>query len=281
MSELNISTSILSLTAPGCTILSGPPAAKLAREVNEAAACIRDSDRSRFSFFAALPPILEDVPAALAEIAYALDKLGAAGVTLFTRYGPGGTYLGHTDLAPIWAELDRRRAVVFIHPTHLVDKGLVNPNLPQPIIDYPHETTRTAVDLIMSKTVSRHPHCKIILSHAGGTLPYLATRAAVMLPDYGLSDQTAQEFMDDARSLYYDLALSGNEYTVGLLTKFAKREHILFGSDFPYAPNATIRKHTRSLDSCKLDEEQKHSISRGNALRLFPALTTERILDQM
>ena len=273
MTELGISTSILSLTAPGCTLLSGPGAVKLARAVNESAASIRDSDPSSFGFFAALPPILEDIPVALAEIAYALDVLKADGVTLYTRYGHGHTYLGHDDLRPIWEELNKRSAVVFIHPTHLVDTNLVNPHLPQPMIDYPHETTRTAVDLIMSKTVHEHPNCKIILSHAGGTLPYLATRAAVMLPDYGLSDQSSEDFLRDAESLYYDLALSGNNYTLGLLTKFAQAEHILFGSDFPYAPTPTIRTHTSNLDGYNLSgEEERWKINRGNALKLFPRL---------
>ena len=275
MAKLGISTSILSLTAPGCTLLSGPPAINLARRVNESAASIRDNDPSSFGFFAALPPILEDISATLIEIAYALDVLKADGITLFTRYGPGHTYLGHSDVRPIWDELDKRSAVVFIHPTHLVDTRLINPGLPQPMIDYPHETTRTAVDLIMSKVIREHPNCKIILSHAGGTLPYLATRAAVMLPDSGLSDQCAEDFLQDSKSLYYDLALSGNEYTLALLTRFAKQEHILFGSDFPFAPTDTIRTHTSNLDSYEMKGKQRWQINQGNALRLFPRLCIE------
>ena len=272
MSTLNISTAIISLTAPGCTILKGPAAATLARNVNLAAASIRDSDPLKFGFFAALPPILDDIDAALTEIQYALDTLKADGITLYTRYGAGHTYLGHRDLQPIWAELDKRSAVAFVHPTHLVDTNLVNPFLPQPMIDYPHETTRTAVDLLMSNTVRIYPKCKIILSHAGGTLPYLATRAAVMLPDYGLSDKSAEDFLEDARNFYYDLALSGNKYTLGLLTEFANEDRILFGTDFPYAPTPTIETHTRLLDASGLDEEQARQIARDNALRLFPRL---------
>lgn len=276
MASLNIGTTILSLTAPGCAIVKGrAERTKLAREVNQFAASVRDADPSRFGFFATLPPILDDVEAAIAEIAFALDVLHADGITLFTRYGPGHTYLGHVDLKPIWAELDRRASVVFIHPTRLVDTQLVNPALPQPMIDYPHETTRTTVDLITSNTVRDHPRCKIILSHAGGTFPYLATRAAVMLPDAGLSGKSADEFMEDARSLYYDLALSGNEYTLGLLTKFARPDHILFGTDFPYAPTPTIRTHTDNLDRFGLSEEQTRQIARENALALFPRLKVE------
>jgi len=62
--------------------------------------------------------------------------------------------------------------------THTANATLINPKVPQPIIDYPHETARTILDLIMSNTVRRHPHCRIIVSHAGGTFPYIAMRAA-------------------------------------------------------------------------------------------------------
>ncbi|KAL9618597.1 MAG: hypothetical protein Q9160_006708 [Pyrenula sp. 1 TL-2023] len=275
MKEQNIGTTILSLTAPGTAVLSGSAAVTLAREVNEFAASVRDQSPSSFGFFAALPPVLDSIPAALAEIDYALDVLHADGVTLYTRYGKSNTYLGHESMKPVWAKLKERKAVVFVHPTHAADTNLVNPKLPQPVVDYPHETCRTIVDLLMSDRIREFggpSGCKMIFSHAGGTFPYLATRAAVMLPDYGLTARTASEMLEDARELYYDLALSSNEYQLGLLLKFAKPENILFGSDFPYAPTATIKWHTKELDEYKMDDLQDLQISRGNALKLFPRL---------
>ena len=272
MESQSIGTTIFSITAPGPTILNGAAAAKLARQTNEFAASLRDEEPRRFGFFATLPPLLDGTQAALDEITYSLDHLKADGVTLFTRYGPDNHYLGHEDFRPIWTELNARKAVVFIHPTHAVDTHLVNPSLPQPMIDYPHETTRTALDLIVSNTVRDHPNCKIILSHAGGTLPYLATRAATVLPDAGLSSKSTEEVLNEARSFYFDLALSGNEFTLGLLLKFAKPGHIMFGSDFPYAPRKTIDTHTDNLDRYRMSEGQAFEVNRGNALRLFPRL---------
>lgn len=275
MKEQNIGTTILSLTAPGTTVLSGSPAATLARQVNEYAASVRDQSPESFGFFAALPPILDSIPAALAEIDYALDVLRADGVTLYTRYGKNNNYLGHDSLKPIWTKLSERRAVVFVHPTHAVDTNLINPKLPQPVIDYPHETCRTIVDLLMSNYIREFAGpsgCKVLVSHAGGTFPYIATRAAVMLPDYGLTDRSAEEFLEDARELYYDLALSSNTYQLDLLLKFAKPENVLFGSDFPYAPPATIRWHGTALDEYSMEANASFQIARGNALKLFPRL---------
>lgn len=208
----------------------------------------------------------------ISEAAYALDTLHADGVTLFTRYD-GYKYLGHTDFAPLWPELNRRKAVVFVHPTHSVDTNLVNPGLPQPVIDYPHETGRTAVDLIVSGTIQRNPDVKIILSHAGGTLPYLATRAAHLLVDIGLTDISPDVFLDAAHSFYFDLALSGNHWSLGLLMKFAKPGHVLYGSDFPYAPTATINKHVEMLNQFVFEDERvQYSVIRGAGIALFPRL---------
>lgn len=242
--------------------------------MNEEAARMRDSNPGRYGFFASLPSLLEQEDA-IDEIAYCLDVLSADGVTLFTRYGSDNHYLGHEDFVPIWSALNQRNAVVFIHPTHAVDTNLVNSHLPQPMIDYPHETTRTAVDLVMSKTVRNNPNCKIILSHAGGTLPYLASRPAMMLPHTPFQvGMTANEFLEDARSFYFDLALSGTSYQLRSLLEFAKPGHILFGSDYPYAPNAAIEQMIEGLDDFATTtrvEELENAVE-ANALKLFPRM---------
>lgn len=180
MDRLGIQTAILSITAPGACILKGGPSFELARKMNLYAAEVRDKQPNKFGFFANLPSLL-DTEAALEEIRFALDELHADGVTLFTRYGNSNTYLGHPDLEPIWAELNRRKCVVFVHPTHPVDTNKVNPRMPQPMIDYPHETTRSAMDMILQGTLSKYADCKIILSHAGGALPYIISRVATPL----------------------------------------------------------------------------------------------------
>ncbi|KAI4195413.1 MAG: hypothetical protein LQ350_007226 [Teloschistes chrysophthalmus] len=270
-----VDTTILSLTAPGCTILEGAASAQLARAVNDYAASIRDSSPDQFGFFAALPTLADNIPAAIEEIAYAMDTLKADGVTLYTRYGSTNNYLGHSSFAPLWEELNRRSCVVFVHPTHTVDTNLVNPKLPQPIIDYPHETGRTATDLITSGCMRRYHYVRVILPHAGGTLPYLAVRAAMLLHDYKLSDQTTKEFLEDARRFYYDTALSTNEHTLRLLLGFAQVDHILFGTDFPYAPTETIETHTVMLERNELDLGSRRRIYRENALKLLPRFIRE------
>lgn len=276
MKSLSIGTTIFSITAPGPCIVQGEASVKLARTCNEFTASIRDKDPSKFGFFVSLPDLLFNKEAALEELRYGLDVLHGDGVILFTRYGNDNHYLGHPDLAWIWDELDARKAVVFIHPTTPVDKNRASPFMPQPMIDYPFETTRTAVDLIVSNTMKTHRNCKIILSHAGGMLPWIAYRPAVMIPfvDSPLNKST-EEFLEEASSFYFDLALSTAEPVVELLLKFAKPGHVMYGSDFPYAPTGGIEWFAKSLRNQRFGAREEYNVSRGNAEVLFPRLNSQ------
>ena len=263
------------MTSPGPSIEKDRENGRLlARQCNDFCAALRDQDPSGYGFFASVPNLL-DTEGSLAEITYAFDTLHADGVTLFTRYGEDNHYLGNPDFAPIWDELNRRTTVVLVHPTSPVDTNLVNHLLPQPMFDYPHETGRTALDLIVSDTIRTHPDCKIILSHAGGTLPYLIYRPAGLfphMPDSMTLRKSTEEIIEEARSFYFDVALSSNPVTLKALFEFAKPGHVLFGSDFPNAPTGSIEYFTRCLEGFDADPEAKESLYNGAALKLFPRL---------
>lgn len=267
--KFGITTTILSLTAPGACILKDrKKAAELARKTNEYAAGLRDRNPKEYGFFAALPNLL-DKEDTLKEIAYSLDVLKADGVTLFTRYGEGNHYLGHPDFKDIWAELNRRSAVVFVHPTHPVDTAKVS-GLPQPVIRYPFETTQTALDMLYNKTGRNNPNCKIILSHGGGTLPFLIGRPASI---FCKNQEELDTFWDDARNFYYDTAVAGTENVLRVLERFAKPGHILYGSDTPYANDDIVDFHTSRQDKFPFEDPSLAAqINRENALALFSRL---------
>ena len=247
-------------------------AAQLARECNEYCASLKKRDPATYGFFASLPSLF-DTEGCLGEIAYSFDELDADGVTLFTRYGDGEAYLGHEAFAPIWKELSRRKTVVFVHPTHPVNTHLIHPSLPQPMFDYPHETGRTAMDLLVSNTLQDFPGCKVILSHAGGTLPYLIHRAATMLPVTPVSiGKSTEQFLEEASEFYYDVAISSNPATLKALYEIAKTGHVLFGTDYPNAPTEAIEHFTRFLEEYEPGPEPLSAILRESALGLFPRL---------
>ncbi|KAF1359686.1 amidohydrolase 2 [Lizonia empirigonia] len=257
MDRNGIDASILSLSAPGLGFVkSADEALKLCRWVNEYAAKIVASDPFRFGFFATLPPLDQTGPC-LEELRYSLDVLKADGVAVLSSYDD--KYLGHQDFQPIWKELHHRNTVVFVHPSF----GKT-------------WTTRTAVNLITSNTIRDFPNCRIILSHGGGTLPYVATRIANQTADLRLKDKSADSFLRDAKNFYYDLALSGYEGPVKLLTEFAQVDHILYGSDFPFAREETIKPQIGNIKAAAIDDNVRVSIDCGAAKRLFPRFCEQR-----
>ena len=242
MDALGIAKAYVSVTAPGAKIVAGDAAASraLAREMNEFAAELVKRHPARFGFFASLPDLV-DVEGALAEIEHAHGWLKASGFTLFTSYGEDARaprYLGHPCYDPLWRRLNELGATVFVHPCE-APTNILSEVMPQPGLDYPHETARTAVSLVTSGTKAKYPHVKVILSHGGGTLAVLADRAAGMAQMMGCP-LSPQEIIDGFRTFYYDVALTAAPAAVAAVLELADPARLLYGSDLPYAPEATV-----------------------------------------
>ncbi|PON28827.1 amidohydrolase [Trichoderma gamsii] len=272
---VGIKKTILSVTAPGPSCVGdSSKALSLAQDCNDYVASIRDERPQNYGFFLVLPSLF-DTEACLKEIARGLDELHADGVVIYTRYGPDNTYLGNEAFLPIWKELNKRKAVVFVHPTHAVDTALVNSKMPQPMFDYPHETGRTAMDLITSgRLINDCADCKIILSHGGGTLPSLIGRVSGLLPFTQIGKvYSPDDIRSQARRFYYDTALSSDSATMKGLFEVADPTHVLFGSDFPNAPNDSIKYFTNLLkDAGKAVNIDVEDIYFKNALKMFPGV---------
>ncbi|KAL8919580.1 MAG: hypothetical protein Q9208_006697 [Pyrenodesmia sp. 3 TL-2023] len=274
MDKLHISTAVLSLSAPGAMIAGDADQVRsLARRWNEHAAEIRSKHPDKFAFFAALPG-LTDPEGALAEIKHAFEVLQADGITLFTSYG--GKYLGAQEFEPIWAELDQHHAVVHVHPIHSREAPFTTPFLPQPLIDYPHESARTASDLVLSGRKGQVPNCAIILSHAGGTLPIVSERLSSLSNTIfaGLLTENSprgDQILKHLKSFYFDLAISGSANVLDTLLKWVPHDRILYGSDFPFA-GGVERSSDKALEGYEMDDQLRRMIYRENALRLFPRM---------
>lgn len=272
MDTVGARTAILSF--PITFVFDGEEGCAVARQVNEYAAQVRDQDPKRFGFFAAIPSLL-DPENALLEIRHAFDHLQADGVMLLARYGDA--YLGHPSFTRIWEELNRRCAVVLVHPgSSFLGGARFNQYVDPTVAEFPQETTNTALDMIMNNTLRDFPSCKVILSHAGGTLPYLIRRASALIPTFAAHlnppPKPAHEILEDFRAFYFDLALSSSAYTLDLLLQHVPHNHILYGSDFPFAPTLATAAFARELDEYPMDEETREMIYWKNARALFPRL---------
>ena len=196
----------------------------------------------RLGFFGVLPD-WRDVNGTLAELDYLyLTQKLCNGITAYTTYGD--MLLGDPLFAPIWDKLQSYKALVFVHPGVLaVVPKFIASTLAQPVVDYPIATTRTAVDLVMTQTMRRCPDVDIILSHAGGAIPFVAGRAigSLALPEIAsVVGYNIVQAKQDFGRFYYDIALSTSAAQLHGLLDFADASHILFGSDFPYAPQVAI-----------------------------------------
>jgi predicted TIM-barrel fold metal-dependent hydrolase len=268
MDRHGIATAIVSISAPGFVCDDGKKL-DLCRRCNDYAAKMRSDFPGRFGSFASLP--LPDVDASLAEIGRVLDELGAEGIGLLTNYD--GHYLGEAMFEPVFADLDRRRAVVYVHPAE--GPCGCGVGLPPASLEYPFDTTRAVASLLFSGMLNRFRHIKFIFSHAGGTVPFLADRLARLerRPDY--KPHVPNGVMAELKRLYYDTALSANRLAMDTLLALTGARQILFGSDYPYAPEEAMAGTVKGLAALNLAEADLAAIERGNALRLMPSLQTE------
>lgn len=264
MDEHGVETAILSLSTPGVWFGNAEEARGLARRVNEYGADLARQHPGRFGLFAAIP--LPDNEGSLREIEYALDVLKADGIGLLTSYGD--KWLGDGAYRPVLEELNRRKAVVFVHPTTPNCCRTLMPGIATLMAEVPQDTTRTIVSLLFSGTLTRLQDIRFIFCHAGGTLPIVAKR----LTQYGpkdLADKLPHGVEYELRRLYYDIAVSGYRPAIAALTGLIPTSQILFGSDFPYR---ALGETAESMPQIGLSEADFNAIGRDNALQLLPRL---------
>ena len=271
MDRNDIQTEVLSLSSPGLRFWQGDAAARLCRVLNDELAGIVRDRPSRFGGFATLP--LPDIDAALEEIAYAFDVLGMDGVVVMTNYD--GLYLGNPAFTPVLDELNRRKAVVFVHPTEGPSNDIVVQGYPAPAFEYPAETTRMIVSLIDSDTVARCPDLKIIASHGGGTVPFIQPRLAVLLPWKRHEDPEAGAARVDGAigALYYDTAIVSYPASLAALKVSHDTSKLLTGYDLPFFPGDKISLARENLAGFEgYSAADREMITAGNALKLLPRL---------
>ncbi|MDB5964579.1 MAG: hypothetical protein JWQ72_1079 [Polaromonas sp.] len=274
MDKAGVTTSITSITTPGIWFGDNARAARLARECNEYGARLVTERPGRFGLFASLP--LPDVDASLKEIEFAFDTLKADGVGILTSFGD--KWLGDSLFTPVLAELNRRKAVVYTHPTVADCCRNLLPDVHYSVIELATDTTRAIASLVFSGAARRFPDITFIFSHAGGTLPFLAERFANyprLDRGLGLGKNIAEKVGGDVRpvlqTFYYDTAQASLPSAMSSLLQLVGPSRILFGTDFPFR---TASDHLKNLALSRLGEGDMLDITRKNALRLLPRLNS-------
>ena len=267
MDRGSVAAAVVSITNPGLWFGDAAVTGRLARACNDYGATLVQQHPTRFGLFAAMP--LPDVDATLKEIAYAYDVIKADGVGLMTSYGD--TWLGNAAYRPVMEELNRRKAVVHVHPTaaNCCRNLEYAPGVAPGSMEYGTDTTRAIMGVAFSGDAARYPDIRFIWSHAGGTVPFLAGR--IDGASRNAKDRLPNGFMHELKKFYYDLAGAANAGAIASLLQLVTTAQVLFGTDFP--PGGASLDLARTLTELKVfSEGDRRAIDRDNAVRLLPRL---------
>lgn len=265
MDKSGVATSMISTSEPSVWFGDDQAARKLARECNDYGARLMADHSGRFGMFSTLP--LPDVDGSLREIEYSQDQLKADGVCLMTSYQ--GKYPGDPAFEPVMNELNRRKAVVFLHPVKADCCKDLQPELAPGLIELGTETTRAIASVLFDGTAARYPDIRFIFSHGGGTMPYLMTRFASLAARADIAKRLPNGLLFEVQKLYYDTANFYGPYSWPTMLKLVPVPHILFGTDFPFSSAGEVAK---GLSEAEITAGVLRAIERENALALFPRL---------
>jgi predicted TIM-barrel fold metal-dependent hydrolase len=264
MDKAGVATAITSVTTPGVWIGDDEQGRRLARDSNDYAARLAADHPGRFGIFVAVP--LPHIEASLREIEYGLDVLKADGIALFTSYRD--TWLGDPAFDPVMAELDHRKAVVFVHPeAPLCCRGLL-PGVHEAVLEYGFDTTRAITRILFSGTALRYRDIRWIFCHGGGTTPFLAERL-VRAPgiNKALTQYVPDGVMAELQRFHYDVAQIAHPMALAALTRLVPISQILWGTDFPFRFGT---EYVKGLSEFGFGADDLRKIDRENALRLLP-----------
>jgi predicted TIM-barrel fold metal-dependent hydrolase len=265
MDKNGVATAIISMTTPGIWFGDVVQGRRLARDYNDYAMKIVGDHAGRFGLWATIP--LPDTEGSLKEIEYALDGLHADGIGLMTSYG--NLWLGDPAFSPVLDELNRRKAVVYVHPSSPLCCTSLMSYVPPFFSEFQQDTTRAILSLIFSGALTRHADISFIFSHAGGTLPMVAGRIEHYSALPAFKDKVPNGFATELKRLHYEIANSAHRPAIAALTSMVPTSQILFGSDFPLV---AIDETAQGLAKLSFAPADFQMIARDNALRLVPRL---------
>jgi predicted TIM-barrel fold metal-dependent hydrolase len=277
---------LLTLSNPPIEMVAGPDESPaLARLANEGMAEIRDAHPDKFPAFVASLP-MNNVPAALEEMEYAITRLGARGIQVFTNVN--GRPLDEEEFLPLFeAAVNRYDVPVWMHPARgpgMSDYASEKKSKYEIwwTFGWPYETSAAMTRMVFSGFFDRWPNLKVITHHMGAMIPFFDGRVGPGLDQFGsrTSDEDYEGLLkrmpkrpiDYFRLFYADTALAGGRSGLRCGLDFFGAKQVVFASDCPFDPEGGpmfIRTIPEAIDSLELPQDEREGIYFRNALRLL------------
>ena len=259
-----VDTQVITFTTPGTHVEPAERAVRFARLVNDAFAAIVRERSPRFAALATLP--LNDPAASVSELNRAVTQLGMRGAMLFSNVN--GIALADPRYEPLYAEANRLRAILHIHPTDPVGVEAMTDYWLMPLVGFLMDTTLAAAKLVFAGIPERYPNVKWVLSHLGGSIPYLAERLDrgwEAFPD--CRADIARKPSEYLRQFYYD-GVNFDPAAVRLAVDFAGADHVMAASDYPHQIGS-IAKMKESVAALRVSDAERKKISGENGRALY------------
>jgi 6-methylsalicylate decarboxylase len=264
MDKFGIGVAILSMTQNGALLYNGTEKGRAAvRAGNELGAKLMAQHPRRFGLLAGIP--MPDLDGSLREVEYAYDTLKVDGVGIYSNDNQG-RWPGDPYFEPLWKELNRRNAIVYMHPLAPPCCSDLKYGAAASMVEFDFDVTRGVVSIVVNGVMNRYPNIRFITVHSGGTVPMLAGRMNDRIPP------NAKQYLPDGiypalRKWYFDIAHASFPWPYAAMKAFMPESQILFGTD--YAPEP-IESTVNELPGLKLEPKFEQMMLRGNAERLFP-----------
>ncbi len=256
MDRIGVDTQVLSISATQPYLPDPGDAVEAARLANDRYAEVVAAHPTRFAAFAALP--LPHLDESMAELRRCLDDLGMVGVTLGCSIA--GHQLSDPLFDPLYAELDRRRSTIFVHPCGggLLSEAFDRRGRLEVVVGFYLEDTLAAVQLAEAQVPSRFPSMKIIIPHLGGMAPMLVARLK----------RAAPQLLGELQRLYFD-TLNDQPEVVACACEALGTERLVYGTDFPYANESEYAERLARLGRLGLPAHELAEVQGDRAARLL------------
>jgi 6-methylsalicylate decarboxylase len=264
MERFGIGVAILSMTQNGDLLYDGTEKGRAAvRRGNEYGAKLMQQHPTMFGLMGGIP--MPDIDGSVAEIAYAYDALKVDAIGIYSNDNQG-RWPGDPYFEPMWQELNRRRAIVYMHPLAPPCCGNLKYGPAASMLEYDFDVTRGVASIVVNGVMFRYPNIRFITVHSGGTVPMLAGRMKDRVPA-GAETYLPNGLYAELRKWYYDIAHASFPWPMAAMRAFMPESQILFGTDYSPEP---MESTVNELPGLSLPKEFEQMMLRGNAERLFP-----------